>query len=888
MDNQVKNALKIAGSVGMLAATEIIFPGASTVTKGVAVAAGFEGGDFCKDVIKAVFGNFTHQFANKIDTKRLIEGFKNDNQELNHDIEKLMLSCLPKSIEHLKNSYLASNPYKNKFVRDTLDSLVADAKIDTETIKDYALMATDQDAWLNQIHDYIFRGQTDHEGELAEIETFFKRNLPATFSFTFIEGLKNPKDEKPLKAFLIKTLNGLNDQANQNAEIQEKILTEIKNLRDNKPNKTVAQSRAYFEKVFEQLTRIEGKIDIIEENTNKILTKIETLKPETTHLPKELTLKLPKIHPSEVIGREDELEHLHQLLFDNKHVVVVNGLGGIGKTTLAQAYLSLHYDDYQHIAWISQSDAQALASDFVNVEGLKENLNIATEGKDIDTLFKEILNNLKALTDKPNLLLIDNAESSLTHHVDWLPQQPNWHLLVTSRATIEKFHQKELGFLNPEKALALFKTHCQWIKDEEVIKELLQLIDYHTLTIEILAKTAQKQHTSPNVLKTVLEKDLKANVFVKHKGDKIEKVMTYLASIFDLSRLNPHEAWLMKQFACLPPEFVNYYSLLELIAPEGEHEENFAETLAELVSKGWLLTNTETDSYKMHRIIAEVVKQKLGITLNEVANLIDTTTEKLYIDQTKDNPVDKFQWIPYGKAILANFDEETAPEIATLQNNLALVLETLGDYQGAKKLLEKAKISNEKNFREEHPNTAASYLNLATVLKKLGDYKGAKKLLEKAKESDEKNFGEEHPITAKTYSNLALVLKDLRDYEGAKKLLEKATISNEKNFGEEHPTTAIFYSNLGIVLQDLRDYEGAKKLLEKATISNEKNFREEHPNTGKSYFNLGMVLFDMKEFEKAVILVEKAYNIYKKLLGEQHPDTQHFKRNLDFKRDNQE
>ena len=49
-----------------------------------------------------------------------------------------------------------------------------------------------------------------------------------------------------------------------------------------------------------------------------------------------------------------------------------------------------------------------------------------------------------------------------------------------------------------------------------------------------------------------------------------------------------------------------------------------------------------------------------------------------------------------------------------------------------------------------------------------------------------------------------------------------------------------------------------------------------------------MVLFDMKEFEKAVILVEKAYNIYKKLLGEQHPDTQHFKRNLDFKRDNQE
>jgi signal recognition particle GTPase len=65
---------------------------------------------------------------------------------------------------------------------------------------------------------------------------------------------------------------------------------------------------------------------------------------------KELTLRIPKIHLTEVIGREDELEDLHKLLFDNKHVVVVNGLGGIGKTTLAQAYMSLYYDDYQHIA----------------------------------------------------------------------------------------------------------------------------------------------------------------------------------------------------------------------------------------------------------------------------------------------------------------------------------------------------------------------------------------------------------------------------------------------------------------------------------------------------------------------------------------------------------
>nr|MCU0467179.1 hypothetical protein [Arcicella sp.] len=187
---QTTNAIKIAGSIGVLAASEIFMPGSSAITKGATVVAGLDVGGFCKDVLKSVFGNFTHQFMNNIDAQRLFDRFVSGEKELNHDIEKLMLSCLPTSIKFLKNRYLALNPYKNQFVKDTLNRLVADANIDTDTIKDYDLMASDKDAWLSQIHDYIFRGQTDHEGELAEIETFFKANLAATFQLHFIEGLK--------------------------------------------------------------------------------------------------------------------------------------------------------------------------------------------------------------------------------------------------------------------------------------------------------------------------------------------------------------------------------------------------------------------------------------------------------------------------------------------------------------------------------------------------------------------------------------------------------------------------------------------------------------------------------------------------------------------------
>jgi tetratricopeptide (TPR) repeat protein len=588
---------------------------------------------------------------------------------------------------------------------------------------------------------------------------------------------------------------------------------------------------------------------------------------------KDLTLRIPKIHLTEVIGRENELEDLHKLLFDNKHVVVVNGLGGIGKTTLAQAYMSLYYDDYQHIAWISQSSENAIESDFVNADGLKENLKIDTNGKDLPMLFNEVLLGLKTLTDKPNLLLIDNAESSLTQYFDRLPNQPNWHLLVTSRENIERFYVKELGFLSPEKASELFQKHCTLIKDEEAIKELLHIVDYHTLTIEILAKTAQKLRTGISELKNAIENDLKSPVFINHKGDKIDKVRSYLCSIFDLSKLNKNEIWLMKQFACLPSEFHAYELLLELINPEDEHKENFAGTLTELVEKGWLLTNIENDSYKMHRVIADVTSQKLAIELGDVENLISSVTQKLRFDQTKDNPIDKFQWIPFGEAILNNFEYEIDNKIAILQNNLALRNMDFGAYKKAKKLLEKATISDETKLGEKHPTTAVSYSNLALVLQALGDYEGAKKLLQKATISYETNFGEKHPTTASVYSNLAMVLKDLGDYEGAKKLLQKAKISDETNFGEKHPTTAVSYSNLALVLQALGDYEGAKKLLQKATISTETNFGEKHPTTAVRYSNLAVVLQDLGDYEGAKKLLEKAMISDEANFGEKHPST---------------
>ncbi|MCD6135349.1 tetratricopeptide repeat protein, partial [Candidatus Bipolaricaulota bacterium] len=129
----------------------------------------------------------------------------------------------------------------------------------------------------------------------------------------------------------------------------------------------------------------------------------------------------------------------------------------------------------------------------------------------------------------------------------------------------------------------------------------------------------------------------------------------------------------------------------------------------------------------------------------DVKQLIEIIIVKLNIDQTRDNPVEKFPWIPYGHALLAVFPSSDDTVISELQNNLAMVLKALGDYAGAKDLLEKAMISNEKNFGPEHPTTAVRYSNLATVLQDLWDYKDALVLSKKSVKIFKKSLPEGHP-----------------------------------------------------------------------------------------------------------------------------------------------
>ena len=656
------------------------------------------------------------------------------------------------------------------------------------------------------------------------------------------------------------------------------------NLFLNKATSNEVLKEKFIEENFKKrIFKNSGKLDLVVSKLDMIIDKIETVNFKREQ-GKELSAKLPLLYGDKIVKRENDLEDVRKRLLNNKQLVLVNGMGGIGKTTLAQMYVTEYYSDYKHLLWVN-INSEDFISDFNNTEGLGESLKVSLEGKNPEQYFNALIVELKNLShndEEQSLMIIDNAELNITKYQDYFPHPPHWHVLATSRKKIEDFDVKELDFLNEEEAIKLFKLHYKREKiSEDEIKEIVKTLEYHTLTIEILAKTAQNDGLNVQETVNTIATNYDAEVDARHADKKIRKITSYLSSIFNMNKLSDEELWLLQQFYFLPPQF-HTIDVIEDIFGASIQDIGIKtqRVLTKLVRKGWLLYNTELESYRLHRIIGDVLEYSKKITFETVKKLVKSMTLLMHIDQSKDNPINKFKWILFGKRLLNRLDNLDNIHISWVEKKLADILKYSGDYQGAKVLLEKALASIKRNLGEENPKVAGTYSDLGQVLKELGDYHTAKELFEKARYIAGKGYGEEHPETITYSSNLAVALNALGDYKGAKSLLEKVVELTEREYGKKHPKTSIRYSNLAHTLMNLGDYQGAKQLLQKVMESTEENFGKEHPFTLVCYSDLSSILIHSKDYQGAKTLLEKAKNIAENILGETHPHTVTYYSNL--------
>jgi tetratricopeptide (TPR) repeat protein len=651
--------------------------------------------------------------------------------------------------------------------------------------------------------------------------------------------------------------------------------------------------------------------------------------PREVKIPHRLTNNIPT-NTDHILGRATELAQTKDHLAQHKATILFNGIGGIGKTALASKYMAIHGSEYKHLAWITVQST--LAEAFIHNAPLLQSLHITqqvqdySERKQLDKAFEYLFHQLNLL--EHTLVVIDNAND-----LDDLEQYKNWfdtancHFLITSRSKPSEWATVEVDCLPEAEAVALFrKLHPFVSATDEAIQNLLSKLFYHTLLIELVAKAGANTGIPfvalQNMIDTKFIHDEQLNEDIVNTGKhgdnyktKRAKIEEYIWLIFSQVKVLENDCkHLLKATVLLPVatpfdlDFLKKHFTFFNIPNAVVH-------LSTLTERGWLQKEQaegQKPYFKMHPLIADVVKKHLELSaifaesyINSVADLIYYDAQNIkhnLFEKNKNRPLanrlselffnennaqvsellHSLNWLNYNfgfydKAekygeralvIAMNLTIKSVSLISKNQSTLAIVYRDLGKYEQAAELLEAALSTDMVNLGEEHPTVAIRQSNLANVYQKLGKYTQAAGLLENAL----LNFDKGHPKIALRQSKLANVYRNLGKYIQAAELLEASIASDLSNFNKEHPTIAVDQANLALVYQNLGKYEQAAELLEAALASNISNFGKEHPTVAVNQSNLANIYKDLGKYTKAMELLETALTSDLANFGGEYPD----------------
>jgi tetratricopeptide (TPR) repeat protein len=616
--------------------------------------------------------------------------------------------------------------------------------------------------------------------------------------------------------------------------------------------------------------------------------------------------------PAHFVGRQDELETLHTHLQTALPTVIVNGIGGVGKTTLVRKYVFDKQAHYAHIVWLEQS------STVINAFIFNERL---TAGKDFGqqnelTRFQDIIKDLESRQGN-NLLVIDNY--ALTETDSQLKALAylrdihfqHWRVLFTSREQVQDFTPMRLGTLPEDKAIELFCTYIHKERiDETQLKELLKLIDYHTLTIELLAKTYYYSLDLENLgqLTDILRKNaldaekLNKNIQI---GDSIEEKQLYqhLNTIFNISLLEEDALYILKQFAVLPPLPIAGKDFLAWILPTNaptatntawvgkflhwvgkrlgfgtkslptipKAKPNYETTLQNLAKKGWLTYATDK-TFEMHRLMQMFLLSKCKPTIADCEPLYDSLMDLLTMDKVQANPLANQWLLVYGESFLEGIIFEAQPLWKVfLQNNLATLYKFLGIYTQAEQLYQACLHSVKEILGTKDERYATILNNLAGLHRAQGKYMEAESLYQEALQIGKETIGKKHPHYAIRLNNLALLYYAQGKYAEVEPLYQEALQIDEETIGKKHPHYAMRLNNLASLYNVQGKYAEAEPLFQEALQIGKETIGKKHPDYAIRLSNLASLYSNQGKYAEAEFLYQEALQITAETVGKLSP-----------------
>lgn len=638
--------------------------------------------------------------------------------------------------------------------------------------------------------------------------------------------------------------------------------------------------------------------------------------------PKESYLIRKAITPNAFfIGRERELNAIHEKLQENPKLFL-SGIGGIGKSELAKNYAIRYKDNYDTILYATYTgswmmlindDSHIQIAHFEKYEGEKE-----TE------YYTRKLHMLAKLCDQRTLFIIDNLDED-----EFFDEELNrWKSILdldckfifTTRITDWNYPQITIHSLEQHKDLvSLYENYCK-IDDgqQPVVDSIIDYVDGHTLTIELIAKLIAASRFSPEMtLEKLREYGIAQNEKEKVVMDKdnVRRRKTpfqHICAIFDMSKLSDTQLYIMANMALIPPDGIKtdlFENWCEI--------KNF-DAVNHLVVSGWLNLEQTNHIIKIHPVIADAALElctkpnpsHCQIMLKNQTNYLEKYYLKNYPDfkQTYRDVIffnglannllrskmktvaaadvltsisglifefnymnEAIKYQNYACDIFQQQQGEYHLQTGNALNTLSKLYESSGDFEQALRYAKEALHVTTKplwSMTSDHAVSAAtSFKSLSTIYYHMGDFKKALRYTYKALIIQEYFLGEEDDRTLTSLNNLGEIYREMGNFKESSHYIEKTLNIKNKVFGEDHISTAKSFHNLSTLYYDMEDFDQALQYEKKALEIRKKHLGKNHTSIATTFNNLSAIYYKTKDYEQAVQCSRKSLEIKTDLLG---------------------
>jgi CHAT domain-containing protein len=206
--------------------------------------------------------------------------------------------------------------------------------------------------------------------------------------------------------------------------------------------------------------------------------------------------------------------------------------------------------------------------------------------------------------------------------------------------------------------------------------------------------------------------------------------------------------------------------------------------------------------------------------------------------------------------------------------NRARLLLAQGDYTDAAKVAQRGYDISKTVYGEISTKTALTQRILSDIDYQIGDYDQAELLIEKALVSQEKQFGRNHIEVAKSLAQLALVkFYNGKDKAEVEKIMLEARDIVGTRLGKDNPQYAEILKSVAILYISEKKYDIAFNSLTQAeAIWRAKTGRKTNINAASIYSLTADIYYQQKNYTKALSFYESSRNIYEKYFSKGHPE----------------